>query len=227
MRNSSKKSSVVYIEGNVGVGKSTFLHTLKQHLDIDVLYEPSHLWQNVGGHNLLEQFFLNPKRWAYTSQSYILETRIDQMAEEVDIQKQQPMYFVERSIYSGRYCFASVAREIHWMNDMEWLLYQKMWDRKIQRLSVLPAGFIYLKTAASICFERIKQRGRFEETPITLDYLQRLEKKYDNWFLQKQGIDDTILNVPSLILDFSGDTLHDPTAQKHYIYQVKTFLEQF
>ena len=55
---------MIIIEGNVGVGKSTFLNYLSKNLDIDVIFEPNQLWQDVEGHNLLEKFFLDQKRWS-------------------------------------------------------------------------------------------------------------------------------------------------------------------
>ena len=60
----SDQLPTIYVEGNVGVGKSTFLSFIKNHLDVHVIYEPNDLWQNIDGHNLLQQFFLDQSRWA-------------------------------------------------------------------------------------------------------------------------------------------------------------------
>ncbi len=70
----AKKSFLV--EGNIGAGKSTFLKIISQYLDIQIIYEPHQKWQNVAGHNLLEQFYKDPKRWAYTFQSYAFVSRV-------------------------------------------------------------------------------------------------------------------------------------------------------
>jgi deoxyadenosine/deoxycytidine kinase len=220
-----KKSTMLIIEGNVGVGKSTFLKYLQEHLDADVIFEPNELWQNVDGHNLLEQFFLEPKRWAYTCQSYILQTRIDQIILEL-CDPNKKYCLMERSIYSGRYCFANVAYEIGWMNDLEWILYQKLWNHEIKQIDSLPTGFIYLRSSAEVCFQRIARRGRFEEKPITLDYLKRIEEKYENWFINKQGIDTIIANLPVLVLDFSVDFLKDPEIEQRSLKQIQTFIAQ-
>jgi deoxyadenosine/deoxycytidine kinase len=225
MEHTQKNIPMIMIEGNVGVGKSTFLSYLKKHLDADIIYEPNELWQNLDGHNLLEQFFLEPRRWAFTCQSYILFTRIDQFFAELS-QAKHPLCLVERSVYSGRYCFAQVAQEIGWMDPMEGILYQKLWDREIARLQHPPAAFIYLRTSAQICYERIMQRGRFEEKPITLDYLKRIEEKYENWFIHKQGVDEKILNLPVLVLDFSHNLSDDAALQEHASEKIKNFLAQ-
>ncbi len=223
MKRNHHNIPMIMIEGNVGVGKSTFLNYLHQNLNVDVVFEPNELWQNVDGYNLLEQFFLDQKRWAYTCQSYILSTRIDQItAEPCDALKE--FCLIERSVYSGRYCFAEVAQEIGLMNGMEWILYKKLWDREITRVAHAPKGFIYLKTSAEVCLQRIEERGRFEEKPITLDYLQRIEKKYDDWFINKQGIDSIIANLPVLILDFTQDLAQNKHMQEQYLGPIKEFL---
>lgn len=219
------KNSTIIIEGNVGVGKSTFLAYLKQNLDVDILYEPNELWQNVQGQNLLEQFFLDQKRWAYTCQSYILFTRIDQLLEYEQNYKKD-VCLIERSVYSGRYCFAQVAVELGWMNELEWILYQKLWDREHIKIKQLPAAFIYLRTSAQVCFDRIAQRARFEEKPITLDYLKKIEEKYENWFVHKQGVDPELLNIPVLILDFSQDLAVNPHTQQHDVGLIKDFIKK-
>ena len=224
---SQKKDQVtmVMIEGNVGVGKSTFLNYLKKHLHIDVMYESTQLWQNVNGHNLLEQFFLDQKRWAYTCQSYILMTHVDNVLKKLCDAKKD-FYLFERSVYSGRYCFAQVAQEIGWINSLEWCLYTKLWDREIEHIPQIPSGFIYLKASAEVCFDRIKFRGRFEEKSISLDYLKRLDDKYENWFMHKQGIDENIVNVPILTLDFTQNISENPQMMQQYLHKVKDFFKK-
>jgi deoxyadenosine/deoxycytidine kinase len=221
---STKALPTIFIEGNVGVGKSTFLNFLKNNLDVQVLYEPNQQWQDVGGHNLLEQFFLDEKRWAYTLQSYILFTRVDQLLQDDSQGGWQHVRIVERSIYSGRYCFAQVAKEIGTMDGLEWCLYKDLWDREHMRIVEKPAGFIYLRTPYEICYNRIMSRGRFEEKPISLDYLQALEQKHEDWFMHKKGVDDYVLSLPQLGLDFSEDILNDKELQEQYLSSIKDFI---
>jgi len=215
---------ILYLEGNVGVGKSTFLIFLKQHFNILIMNEPHDQWQNVEGNNLLELFFLNQKRWAYTLQSYVLLTRSDQLLFTKPDSHNQ-LSIIERSIYSGKYCFAQTAKELGWMNDLEWSLFNNLWSREIIRIQHrIPSGFIYLKAPADICLKRIKKRDRIEEKTITLEYLQHLEQKYDQWFLHKQGIDQHIANIPTLILDASENLTTNQTIQKDYILLIKNFI---
>lgn len=215
----------VYIEGNVGSGKSTFLSLLKDHLDLQIVYEPIELWQNIDGHNLLEKFFLDQRRWAFTFQSYIVATRIDQLHDAV-MYNHGRVQCVERSVFSSRYCFAQNLFDTGKMSDLEWALYQKLWDRDIRDEISKPSGFIYLRTPAEICFQRIEHRGRNEEHPISLQYLKQLEKKHDDWLLHSSIGDQQLSQVPVLVLDNSKDFIKDVELQRKYIQSINKFIEQ-
>jgi len=43
----------VLVEGNIGVGKSTFLDLLQENTDVEIYPEPVQLWKNINGHNAL------------------------------------------------------------------------------------------------------------------------------------------------------------------------------
>ncbi|MBI2353087.1 deoxynucleoside kinase [Candidatus Dependentiae bacterium] len=206
----------IYIEGNVGAGKSTFLNIVKKNVDVQVIYEPHELWENVDGFNLLEQFFLDQKRWAFTLQHYVMITRIDQLKRAQSFIHGRRFECIERSVFSGRYCFGQTLFEMEKMSHLEWALYEILWKRDVNGSVADPAGFVYLRTPAALCYERIKQRGRTAENSITLSYLQQLEKKHDEWFLHKKGLfNKKLLEVPVLVLENDQDLLsNDQLKQK-------------
>ena len=215
---------IVYVEGNVGCGKTTFLELIKERLNIQILEEPVDLWQNIDGNNLLENFFLNQERWAFDLQMYITVTRIDQLKNYAKNNLDR-FQFVERSVFSGRYCFAKNLFDTGKMSDLEWALYQKLWDRDVDIISSFPLGFIYLRTPAQICLKRISLRNRKEESPITLNYLQLLEKKHEDWFFHKKVVNPHLLNIPILVLDGSKDMLHDVNLREEYFDKVDSFIK--
>lgn len=73
--------NIVYsIEGNIGSGKTTLLHLLRTHLPSMVISaEPIGEWQRVGNHNILDVYYKDPQRWAYSFQSYALLSRMNQL----------------------------------------------------------------------------------------------------------------------------------------------------
>lgn len=217
---------VVYIEGNVGAGKSTLLKFLQQLLDVQVFYEPHHLWQDIDGHNLLEQFFLDQRRWAFSLQSYVTVTQVQQLQDALNELSHSRAQLFERSVYAGRYCFARNAYEMGLMDELEWSLYKKMWDFQVQSIKTLANGFIYLRIPAQVCYERIQKRGRFEERPISLKYISNLEQKYDDWLLHKKGIDSSLLDVPVLVLEDDRDLQSNEQMQQDYVQKVEQFIQQ-
>ena len=66
-----KHAPLIMIEGNIGAGKSTFLKVLQNQLNADIIFEPTNKWQEIDREsNLLDLFYKDTPRWAYTFQSY-------------------------------------------------------------------------------------------------------------------------------------------------------------
>ena len=66
------------VEGNIGAGKSTFLSLAQQYMqDVSIALEPLQNWQQeVAGSSLLQQFYQEPERWAYTLETYAMACRV-------------------------------------------------------------------------------------------------------------------------------------------------------
>jgi len=170
---------ILYIEGNIGTGKSTFLKNLdnddlKRKYNYDIIYEPVEMWQNVG---ILKKFYEDPERYCYLFQSYCLFTRfqlLDTINQNLDY------VFIERSIFSDSYIFANTCKKLGQLNDIEFNIYNKWFT---QFLSIHPTNYyhIYLQLDPKICLERINKRNRGEETSISLSYLQELHNAHETW----------------------------------------------
>jgi deoxyadenosine/deoxycytidine kinase len=219
MRNMVK---TIFIEGNVGAGKSTFLKMLTEYFNIQVVYEPHEQWQDVKGENLLDQFYRDGNRWAYTFQTYAFITRILEQEKLAKI-NQTGFQFVERSVYSDRYCFGLNCHEIGMMSSLEWSLYQELWEWFVAHYTQTPIGFIYLRTTPEKCYERLLKRNRSEESAVSLEYITTLNDKHEKWLIQKDGIARSLKNVPVLVLDCSKEFEVDLEEQKEYVRQITQF----
>ena len=69
------------------------------------------------------------------------------------------------------------------MTDVEWQVYCALWDLVVSNFSVEPECILYYRTPAEVCLDRIRVRGRVEESEITPDYLRQLEALHDEWLL--------------------------------------------
>jgi deoxyadenosine/deoxycytidine kinase len=221
------KQRTIIVEGNIGSGKSTFLKIIKEQLNLHVVYEPLHKWKNVGGggENILEKFYVDTKRWAYTFQTYAFVTRVLEQEEHAR-KYPSPLHIVERSVFSDRYCFAKNGFELGVMSLLEWQLYQEWFSWLVTQYVPRPDGFIYLRTEPTTCYERIAKRARYEEVSVTLDYLQQLHEKHEDWLIAKNSIDPILQDVPVLVLPCDEEFELDLEQQQKHVATIVAFLEK-
>ena len=220
MRSTNKISLMV--EGNIGAGKSTFLKMLQSYLDICPVFEPNQRWQNIDGENLLDKFYKDTTRWAYTFQSYAFVSRVM----EYDLAAEQTTKSVlisERSVFSDRYCFAENSFEMGVMDHLEWQLYKEWFSWLVYRYVTMPTGFIYLQTDPKICYDRMHIRSRSEEAAVSLSYLDLLHQKHERWLIDKEGVDPQIKDVPVLVLHCNEDFEHNVDEQKKHVQKIVEF----
>ncbi len=213
------------LEGNIGAGKSTFLSLIEQELPVQVVYEPHTKWQDVGdGDNLLEKFYADTPRWAYTFQSYAFITRIIEQMEKAK-RNEHGIQVLERSVYSDRYCFAKNCFELGTMSALEWKLYQEWFEWLIVNYAPKPTGFIYLKTEPEVCYARLTKRAREEEVGVSLDYLKSLHEKHEAWLLDKHEIAAYLHDVPVLILDCNQEFEGDKEQMEKHRKAIVSFIQ--
>ncbi|MFA5307224.1 MAG: deoxynucleoside kinase [Candidatus Babeliales bacterium] len=212
------------LEGNIGVGKSTFLRLIqKQCPEILVIQEPQESWSSQAyGQSLLENFYKDAQRWAYTIETLALVTRVKHhMATQA---LKLPFSLMERSVYSGHYCFARNGYTSGFLSPLEWDVYSRMVDVLVHQHCKPPHGFIYLQAQPEICFERIQRRQRHGESHITLEYLKQIHNFHEKLLIEKQGIAANLRQIPVLVLDVQFDLATQPERFTAYIQQVKDFM---
>ncbi len=207
------------VEGNIGAGKSTFLRLLNEQLDVHVVYEPHEQWQDVEGHNLLDKFYSDTSRWAYTFQTYAFITRILEAERQAHTTDKQNL-ILERSVYSDRYCFAKNAYEMGTMSSLEWTLYKQWFSWLVDTYTVKPDGFIYLQTTPDTCFERMKKRNRSEEATVSHDYLTAIHQKHEQWLIGKDGVADYLKDIPVLVLPCDIDFENNQLEQEKHMQAI-------
>lgn len=216
------------VEGNIGAGKSTFLKILNDNLNVQVIYEPDQKWQNVGdGENLLDKFYSDPKRWAYTFQTYAFVTRV--VEQELCTKKnKEAVQIIERSVYADRYCFARNCYEMGMMSALEWKLYQEWFAWLVDTYTAKPAGFIYLRVDPEICYQRILKRSRSAESSISLEYIKMLHRKHEEWLIEKKEVSPSLRDVPVLTLPCNVEFEKNREEQEKHLKKIKEFfsLEQ-
>ncbi|GAB4844801.1 hypothetical protein Ancab_038189 [Ancistrocladus abbreviatus] len=217
-----KKRITFCVEGNISVGKTTFLQrianeTLELRDLVEIVPEPINKWQDVGPDhfNILDAFYHEPERYAYTFQNYVFVTRV--MQERESSAGIKPLRLMERSVFSDRMVFVRAVHEAKWMNEMEISIYDSWFDPVVSSLpGLIPDGFIYLRASPDTCHKRMMLRKRAEEGGVSLDYLRGLHEKHESWLFPFQSGNHGVLSVRKL--PFSIDSYLHPDIREHVFF---------
>jgi len=180
---------LVLLEGNIAAGKSTLGKMLAASGQYEFIPEPVDRWQSGFAANLLERFYTDTRRWAFTLQICAFVTRTQVLQ---GLNNGQKTVVFERSIYCDRHVFAKNLHQYGFMDDTEWALYLHFWDY-LKGLAPLPHAILYLRTPAEECFRRLQTRGRAEERGISHDYLRQLEARHDEWLLNAEAAERPVI----------------------------------
>jgi len=172
-----KTKKIYALEGNIGAGKTTILKIIgKQFKDVEFIEEPVKQWQNLGGMNLLDAFYTDPKRWGFSFEFYSMLTKIKALLNAANTDKQ--IIIIERSIISNK-IFMDISKELGKLDKMEYCMLMNTYDFYLQHVYPQIAGIIYLDTPVDECIKRITKRNRGEECSIEKSYLEMLKRKFD------------------------------------------------
>ncbi|MCK4265378.1 deoxynucleoside kinase [Candidatus Babeliales bacterium] len=229
MQKNKQSKKILVIEGNIGAGKSTFLKILSQKMpEIDPVAEPTNKWQKSDPeNNLLDLFYKDTKRWAYTFQSYAFISRIQVQIENLKQNPDKNIQVLERSVFCDRYCFAKNCFESGTMTPLEWNIYKEWFVWLVENYAPKPTAFIYLKTDPEICYQRLQKRARSEEANIPLEYLYNLDKKHNDWLIDQKEIINCLKNIPILVLNCNEEFETNENVQNQHIEKIKMFLTNF
>ena len=172
-----KTKKVFALEGNIGAGKTTILKIIGKHFpDVEFVEEPVKMWQNLGGMNLLDAFYSDPKRWGFSFEFFSMLTKIEALLNAANSDK--PIIIIERSILSNK-VFMDLSMELGKLDKMEYKMLMTTFDFYLQNIYPVLSGILYLDTPVDECIKRITKRNRGEECSIEKSYLQLLKDKFD------------------------------------------------
>jgi deoxyadenosine/deoxycytidine kinase len=176
---------IISVEGNIGSGKSTLVHWLKNEFKDDCrfifLQEPVDMWLNnvdKKGENILNKFYNNQEKYAFSFQVMSYTSKLHLIKEAM---KNNPgkIIITERCVHTDREVFAKMLYNDGKIEDVYYNIYQAMFDEFLNDMGV--SKFIYVKTDPKICQDRIKKRKRNEETGIELEYLKKCDHYHEEW----------------------------------------------
>lgn len=161
----------IAIVGNIGAGKTTLTQLLANHLK----WEPQ--FEAVEDNPYLEDFYSDMKRWSFNLQIFFLNSRFRHI---VDLQTRNINIIQDRTIYEDAYIFAENLYDMGLMSERDFSNYSNIFDSIIHYIKP-PDLLVYLRASVPTLVENIQKRGRDYESGIRLDYLSKLNDKYEKW----------------------------------------------
>jgi len=161
----------IAIAGNIGAGKTTLTRLLAKHYK----WEPH--FEDVLENPYLEDFYNKMERWSFNLQIYFLNSRFRQI---LDIRKSGKDIIQDRTIYEDAYIFAPNLHAMGLMTNRDFENYKSLFDL-MEDVVDGPNLLIYLRSSIPNLVSQIHKRGREYENSISIDYLSRLNERYEAW----------------------------------------------
>lgn len=178
----------IAIAGNIGAGKTTLCELLSRHFGWEVNYE------STDDNPYLSDFYDDMSRWSFNLQVYFLNNRYRQI---LDIQKGAHTVVQDRSIYEDAHIFAPNLHQMGLMAERDFKNYFDLFKLMTSQISA-PDLLIYLRADVLTLVDHIQQRGRDYEANMSINYLSKLNERYENWINSYTEGKLLILDVNSL-----------------------------
>ncbi|NNC86370.1 MAG: deoxynucleoside kinase [Bacteroidia bacterium] len=159
------------VAGNIGSGKTTLTTLLGKQYKWEVQYE------DVDDNPYLNDFYTDMQRWSFNLQVYFLNSRFRQVT---DFQKSENTIIQDRTIYEDAHIFAPNLHAMGLMTTRDYENYLRLFDLMSEFIQP-PDLLIYLRGSVPSLVNQIQKRGREYENTIRLDYLKRLNERYEAW----------------------------------------------
>ena len=203
----------IAIAGNIGAGKTTLTRLLSKHYGWDTHFE------DVEQNPYLNDFYEDMQRWSFNLQIFFLNSRYRQV---LDIQNGDKTIIQDRTVYEDAFIFAPNLRDMGLMSERDFNNYFSLFETMRRNINP-PDLLIYLKASIPTLVEHIHARGRDYEGSISLDYLKRLNERYDNWI--DTYSDGKLLVINSDEYDFInnaedlGHIVNEVSGQLHGLFE--------
>lgn len=187
----------IAIAGNIGSGKTTLTSLLAKHYKWQAHYE------DADDNPYLNDFYEDMQRWSFNLQVYFLNSRFGQVQ---DIRKGGKTVIQDRTIYEDAYIFAPNLHAMGLMTTRDFENYFSLF-KLMESLIKAPDLLIYLRASVPTLVRQIQKRGREYENAIRLDYLKRLNERYEAWITSYDSGKFIIIDVDDLNINENPEDL--------------------
>ena len=187
----------IAIAGNIGAGKTSLTELLAKHYGWEAHFE------DVIDNPYLDDFYNHMERWSFNLHIYFLKSRFEQL---LRIKNDKKPIVQDRTIYEDAHIFAPNLKAMGLMNQRDFKNYQELF-KLMESLVQGPDLLIYLSSSIPNLVNKIHKRGREYENSISIDYLSRLNERYEAWIGEYTKGKLLIIDVDNINYDENDEDL--------------------
>lgn len=161
----------IAIAGNIGAGKTTLTKLLAKNFNWKAQFEA------VDNNPYLDDFYNDMEKWSFNLQIYFLGSRFSKVKE---IRESGENIIQDRTIHEDAHIFASNLHDMGLLQTRDYENYLTVFNL-MNSFVQAPDLLIYLRASIPTLVKQIQQRGRDYESSISIEYLNRLNEKYESW----------------------------------------------
>ena len=161
----------VAVAGNIGAGKTSLAELLSKHYSWEAHFE------DVIDNPYLDDFYNHMERWSFNLQVYFLNSRFRQLK---NFKASNKDFIQDRTVYEDSRIFAPNLHAMGLMNQRDFNNYQSLFGL-MESMVEAPDMLIYLRSSIPNLVHKIHKRGREYENSISIEYLSRLNERYEAW----------------------------------------------
>lgn len=177
----------IAIAGNIGAGKSALTGLLSKHFGWEAFYE------SVDDNPYLSDFYEDMRRWSFNLQIYFLSSRFQHQKQMLE---RKGRFIQDRTIYEDVEIFAKNLHQMGLMSDRDFNNYEALFEEMTSFLQP-PNLLIYIRAQVPTLVQQIQHRGRDYENTIRIEYLERLNRLYEDW-IQRYPHEKLIIDTDDL-----------------------------
>jgi len=203
----------IAVAGNIGSGKTTLTSLLAKQFKWEAHYE------DVDDNPYLNDFYDDMQRWSFNLQIYFLNSRFNQINQ---IKKSGKTIIQDRTIYEDAYIFAPNLHAMGLMTTRDFNNYSELFSL-MNTFIAPPDLLIYLRGSVPALVNQIQKRGRAYENTIRIDYLKRLNERYEAWISTYELGKLLVVDIDDI--DFTtnqehlGEIINRVNAELHGLFQ--------
>jgi len=203
----------IAIAGNIGSGKTTLTTLLAKHFKWEPHYE------SVDDNPYLNDFYEDMQRWSFNVQIFFLNSRFSQL---VNIRKSGKKVIQDRTIYEDAHIFAPNLHAMGLMTTRDFNSYLNLFNLMSQFISP-PDLLIYLRGTVPALVNQIEKRGSPYENSIGIDYLKRLNERYEAWITGYESGKMLVVDIDEINFadnsEHLGEIINRVQAELHGLFR--------